>query len=147
MKCKEINKNLLFYIEGELSQEKEKLIKEHLHNCQNCLMLFNEIKETLAVIEGEKKIEPTPFLFTRIQQHITNLENQESLTELQPIFKRILQPIALTLLLLAGVYFGISLGNSFKSEKFEKTIVYQTDEFYFNDFQQESIEAFILNEY
>ncbi len=146
MNCKEVNSNLIFYIEDELQPDKKTEIKEHLQSCQDCNKLFLDIKETFTIIEKEKKIKPNPFLFTRIQQQISNLEEQKSSSVLQPNFIKILQPVTLSLLLLSGIVFGIFLGSSFQKQEQNQTIVHQTDEFYLNDFQLEKIETFLLTE-
>ena len=74
------------------------------------------------------------------------MEEQKSLSVLQPNFIKILQPVTLSLLLLSGIVFGIFLGNSFQKQEQNQTIVHQTDEFYLNDFQLEKIESFLLTE-
>ena len=146
MNCKEINKNLIFYIEGELQSEKEMEVQKHLKNCHDCNALFINLKETLAIITKEKATKPNPFLFTRIQEDICNLKEPGKIFFLPPAFTRILQTVAFSLLLIMGVVFGISVGNSLQNQTPRQSIVHQSDEFYLNDFQQEAIESILLND-
>jgi len=146
MNCKEVNKNLIFYIDGELKPEKETEIQEHLMNCKDCNILFLNLKESMAIITQEKEAKPNPFLFTRIQEEISNLEEPRKAYILRPNFIKVLQAVTLSLLLVVGVIFGISMGNSIQYQTPEQSMVYQSDEFYLNDLQQETIEAFLLIE-
>ena len=146
MNCKEVNKNLIFFIEGELQPEKETELQEHLKDCLDCNALFMNLKETMAIITTEKETRPNPFLYTRIQEEISNLEEPRKVFVLKPNFINILQPVTLSFLLLTGVIFGISLGNSFQYQTPGQSMVYQSDEFYLNDLQQETIETFLLTE-
>ena len=146
MNCKEINKNLIFYIEGELQSEKEIELQEHLKNCHDCNVLFMNLKETLTIITKEKAIKPNPFLFTRIQQDISNLKEPGKMLFSPPAFTKILQTAAFSLLLIMGVIFGISVGNSLHDQTPNQSVVHQSDEFYLNDLQQEAIESILLND-
>jgi len=146
MNCKEVNKNLIFYVEGELQPEKETELQEHLKDCHDCNVLFLNLKETLAIITQEKAAKPNPFLFTRIQEEINNLEEPRKVFVLNSNFIKILQPVTLSLLLVLGVVFGISMGNSIQYQTPGQSMVYQSDEFYLNDLQQETIESFLLTE-
>jgi predicted anti-sigma-YlaC factor YlaD len=146
MNCKEVNINLIFYIDGELKPEKETELQEHLKDCHDCNVLLLNLKETLAIITKEKATKPNPFLFTRIQEEISNLEEPRKVFVLKPNFIKILQPVTLSFLLVMGVIFGISMGNSIQYQTSEQSMVYQSDEFYLNDFQQETIESILLNE-
>ncbi len=146
MNCKEVNKNLIFSIEGELQPQKEMELLEHLMDCHDCNVLFMNLKETMATIAQEKATLPNPFLFTRIQEKISNLEEPRKIFHLKLDFIKILQPVTLSFLLLMGVIFGISLGNSFQYQTLGQSMVYQSDEFYLNDLQQETIESFLLTE-
>lgn len=146
MNCKEVNKNLIFYIDSELHPQKEKELQEHLADCSDCNELFLNLKETMEIITAEKAVKPNPFIFTRIQQEISNIKEPRGVFVSKPGFIKILQPVALSLLLIMGVIFGISMGNSIQYQAPGRSIVYQSDEFYLNDFQQETIESILLNE-
>ena len=146
MNCKEVNKNLIFYVEGELQPEKEMELQEHLKDCHDCNILFLNLKETMATIAQEKSILPNPFLYTRLQEKISNLEESRKIFVFKPEFIKILQSVTLSLLLVLGVVFGISMGNSIQYQTPGQSMVYQSDEFYLNDLQQETIESFLLTE-
>ena len=146
MNCKEVNKNLIFYIEKELQAERELELQEHLKDCHDCNVLFLNLKETMAIVTKEKAAKPNTFLFTRIQEEISNLEKPRKVFLWKRNFIKLLQPVTLSFFLLVGVIFGISMGNSIQYQTPEQSMVYQTDEFYLNDLQQETIESFLLTE-
>ncbi|MBC8146403.1 MAG: hypothetical protein H8E98_00285 [Bacteroidetes bacterium] len=108
MNCKKANKNLIFLIEKELSSESESELLEHISDCKSCEIKFTQLKATLSTIETEKEIESNPYFYTRLQQEIENLEEAKS----NHIYKRVLQPIIGSLLLLLSINIGIYLGNN-----------------------------------
>jgi predicted anti-sigma-YlaC factor YlaD len=113
MNCTEINKNLIFYIEGDLSFEKGKIIKMHLEKCSKCKHLYNEMEKTLGTIKNEKKIEVNPFFYTRIKAKMEDVQESSFSPVFRPTFMRILQTSAAVVLIAIGVYSGIMIGDNF----------------------------------
>lgn len=146
MKCKIVHKKLIFYSTGELNNSEKEGISTHLKNCENCHNLYNELESTLNLVEKKKTLEPNPFLYTRIKQKLDNLENEKSQTVFNPVYKKVLQPVFLSFILAIGLFSGVKLGNTFVMDQEEKLSVSRTTEFYFNDFEQEKLETFLLNE-
>ena len=53
MKCPEEIVLLMHeYLDGDIEQDKEAILREHLQGCKECEQLFNELKRTLALIKG-----------------------------------------------------------------------------------------------
>ncbi len=52
MSCKRFEEEISAYIDGELSPEKERLVKEHLSSCSECRTLYQKMSE-LKKIVGE----------------------------------------------------------------------------------------------
>ncbi len=144
MKCKDVHKNLIFYIDRELSSAKNKEIEEHLSGCEKCSKLYNEIKSTMSVVENEKNIETNPFLYTRIKQKLDDIDKNTT----KPIFaiqkRRLLQPALVTFIIAIGVFIGVSIGNSFPVKN-NNIADNQSEQYYINDLQQEPVEYFLLN--
>lgn len=113
MNCTEINKNLIFYIEEELSSEKEKIVKEHLEKCDKCKHLYNEMKKTLGVIKNESKVEINPFFYTRVKAKMEDVKE----SSLSPVFRfafmRILQTSVAVVLIAFGVFVGVQMGDNY----------------------------------
>lgn len=146
MTCKLVQKKMIFHLNGELNSSENAEIKTHLQNCENCYNLYVELETTLNLIEKKKTIESNPFLYTRIKQKLDDLESKKDRTAINPIYKKILQPVFLSFLLAIGLYSGVKLGNTFDIKQQDKLSVLQTTEFYFNDLQQEKLELLLLND-
>ncbi len=146
MKCKLVQNKLIFYSNGDLSSSENKEIKTHLQNCENCYALYTELETTLILIENKKTIEPNPFLYSRIKQKLDNLESKKEQATFNPVYKKILQPVILSFLLVIGLYSGVRLGNTFSIKQQDILSVSQTTEFYLNDLQQEKLEVLLLND-
>ena len=56
MECREIHKDLIFYIEGTLSKERMATVEEHLNVCHSCSEFAGMLRRSLDIIEQEKKI-------------------------------------------------------------------------------------------
>ncbi|MCK5823549.1 MAG: zf-HC2 domain-containing protein [Bacteroidales bacterium] len=144
MKCKKVNKNLIFYIDGDLSLKQNKEIEEHLSHCKKCSMLYNEIKLSLSVIENEKGIETNPYLYTRIKQRLEDINERST----NPVFaiqqKKLFQPVLVSFLIALGIFIGVSIGNNYPLQ--ENNIAdTPSEQYYINDLQQEHVEYFLLN--
>ncbi len=143
MNCKSVNKKLIFYINNETSKSDYEKIQTHLKSCKKCSALHYELKTTLKLIEERKAPEPNPFLYTRIKQELERRKNEKKTYEFS--LGRILQPVFLSFLLILGIAGGIKLGNMYDIKQNNQSVISQTTEFYLNDFKQEKIEAFLLN--
>lgn len=146
MKCKNFHKKMIFYIDGELTAPENSVIDQHLKTCNDCSLLFSELKSCYKLIENKETLKPNPFLYTRIKQNIENIEQALSLKELKPVYMRIIQPVLIACLLVTGISFGILLGNSYDNTPQKNKSIASTNEFYMNDFQSEELEINLLNE-
>ena len=55
MNCKKIEERLIDYIDGELSDEENTEIKDHLENCSNCQNEYVELKATIDYVMDNSK--------------------------------------------------------------------------------------------
>ncbi len=143
MNCKSVNKKLIFYIDNETSKSEHEEIQAHLKSCKKCSALYYELKTTLKLIGERKTPEPNPFLYTRIKQELERRKSREKFYNFS--LNRVLQPVFLSFLLILGVAGGIKLGSMYETKQNNQNVISQTTEFYLNDFEQEKIEAFLLN--
>ncbi|MBE9481280.1 MAG: zf-HC2 domain-containing protein [Bacteroidetes bacterium] len=150
MKCKEVHKNLIFYIENELNAETQSKIQEHINGCVSCKKLYEKIKNTLGIINKEEKNKAYPFFFTRIQQKIEELNSSEIKTGFLPSFTKALKPVTLAILIAFGIFFGINLGNKYETNNYtesnENLLQAYANEYYVNELNEETIETFLLND-
>jgi anti-sigma factor RsiW len=145
MKCKQLHKKLIFFLEGDLPQKEKEQIKKHLAECPECAGFTDDLKKTLNILQSEKSPEVNPFFYTRLK---AKMENQAVRDKTQPALRpaliKILQPALFTLLLLAGIYSGYKIG---KPEKmYSEELSYNEEELfsYINEMQGEPIETFFL---
>ena len=70
MNCHNIKKRLSAYLDGEITDEEEEIILEHLAGCEKCreeLAAFSEVQDSLRMIKG---MDVPPYFMTRLRQQI-----------------------------------------------------------------------------
>ncbi|MFO8054462.1 MAG: zf-HC2 domain-containing protein [Bacteroidales bacterium] len=68
MNCKFLHTNILFYLDGELSQDEQRQTKEHLSQCESCKAFYQKVKDTYGMIN---EIPPLAGNFTeKVMQNI-----------------------------------------------------------------------------
>lgn len=108
MDCSFIRRNLFSYQEHQLSDEDSKEFEAHLLSCSECSRIVSEFKSVTSVIELRKTEEPNPFAGTRIIQKLES-EMESNKEKREPVFIRILQPLAVAALLVIAVIIGFSI--------------------------------------
>jgi len=141
MKHKDIHNDLIFYLEGGLSPEREKEIRKHLEECSDCRNFAEVLKSSFSIIEKEKNPELTPFFYQAVKAKIENRKSRQTGFSIQ----RILQPALFIVLLVAGIGFGIMLGAEITGPS-RTVAANSTDEmYYFDEMGSEPIESYFLN--
>ena len=153
MKCNKIHKNLLFYIDGELSSNKADEIYNHLMQCSECRKLYEQMAGIWNAAE-EERIPYQPFFYTRVEQALKNNRAKK-----QPIFRRygkaILQPAIYFIVLGLGIFIGVQLGQGVQSQQQvssneissrQQFIEAYADSNYINGMQLESLETEMIAE-
>lgn len=144
MKCKTLHKKLIFFLEGDLPEKEAREIKLHLNECADCAAFAEDMKKTLDIIQAEKSPEVNPFFYTRLKARMESEEVREKQQTGFPVWERILQPALFSLLLLAGVYTGIKIGQPANSE-LNQSIFAETELVPFlNEMDAEPIETFLM---
>lgn len=146
MICKEVHKKMNSYLSDELATEQLTAFELHLTNCASCRYLISEVKKTISLFDKTEKLSADPFMFTRIQAQIENRDVKTSRH-----WQKLLQPIALAIIMGVGLFSGISLGAKYYNDSFQlnaeaSEIGYQDDDLYLNALAYESIESFLLTE-
>lgn len=139
MKTKCIHKDLIFYLDNELSVEKRTVVEKHLEECADCRSFLAFLQDGMQVIEKEKNQEVSPFFYTRLSARLE--EKPEYQTKNQLI--RLAQPAFFSLVLLAGIYGGLKLGSNASSSKINQPATSSIQ--MLNDFEAEPIESFLLS--
>ncbi|NPA35557.1 MAG: zf-HC2 domain-containing protein [Chlorobi bacterium] len=146
MNCKQTHKKIIPYINGELNPDTIHEIKAHLNSCKSCNTLYNEVIKTMSIPDKRKEITPNPFLYTRIKEQLTTYNNGAEKKAISVSYKKLLQPIIVSVMLVFAIFSGIGLGNAYFSAKPKnKIIIEKTTAYYLNDLKQERLEMTILN--
>lgn len=143
MKCQQIHNNLIFYSEGSLDCETKKKIDAHLSECLACSTLVSQIKNTLEVIDYEKSIEVSPFIYSRIEQKLKKELIGEKKYSNLVVLKPVIQYVLIAAMVLVGLFFG-NIISSTLTNNYEKELL--TEEYFFNDIEQETIEYMLIND-
>lgn len=144
MICKEVHKKMNSYLMLELSKDQLKAFELHLKDCASCNRLISELKSTMSLVDHTEKLKADPFMFTRIQAQIENRN-----TETTKSWKKILQPIAIAMIMSVGLFSGISLGSKYYNDSFQLSAEeseIEDQDLYLNVLVFESIESFLLTE-
>jgi len=144
MNCKTLHTKIIFFNEGSLPSWEMEEIKIHLENCSDCVAFANEMKKTLAVIENEKMPQLNPFFYTRVKARLENQAENVALARQTPVLVRILQPALFSLLLLAGIYTGVKIGQPVKVNTDIPVFAENEVVPYFNEMETEAIENFLM---
>jgi len=144
MKCKTLHTKIIFFLEGELPAAEMEQMKIHLLECSECAAFAEEMKKTLAIISNEKTPQLNPFFYTRVKARLENQTEQVVATRQVPVLVRILQPALFSLLLLAGVYTGIKIGQPANVNSDIPVFAENEVVPYFNEMEAESIENFLM---
>lgn len=139
MKHKSIHNDLIFYLEGELSSERNREISEHLSTCSECRQFAEVLKASFSIIEKEKNQEQNPFFYQALKAKIENRKPVEKTFGIQ----RILQPVLFTVILIVGIGFGVIMGSKITGNK--TSVSSDNEMYYFNEMGSEPIESYFLN--
>lgn len=153
MNCKEINKNLIFYVEGSLDTVKSSQVQKHLEECNDCRSSIIFLRDTLIVIDKEKIRDTNPYFSMKVMER---LKKQSASKQISGVFSfnRIYKPSMAFLLTGLAIYAGIFLGGSY-TQKYEITSLEDSranqiqtiaDEFYLNDLGIENIETILITD-
>jgi hypothetical protein len=105
--CLFVKRNLFLYHENGLNETEAGIFDDHVRTCADCSKIVSEFRQFASIIDKRKTVEPNPFMGTRILQSMENhLESQKNST---PVFRRILRPVSVSLLLLIAVITGFTI--------------------------------------
>ena len=110
--CKRVKDNLLPFLENELPEEQRVEVENHLEICPDCSRLLEEFSQLWGTLEHRERIQPSPYLWTRLKQRIVEYEEGK-----KPVFGwlggliRWTRPAIAVVVLLICIFAGYWLGN------------------------------------
>ena len=153
MECREIQKQLIFYIEKELPQGIYEKITLHLENCPDCFRLFNLVEASYKSDEKNKVIDINPFFYTQLKQKIKNKSEKEKVIFSGNLLQKIWIPTMIIIITIAS-YLFLTTGNRKSIKESEQIslntrtvqLQYLANEYYLNDLAEEHLESTLLTE-
>jgi anti-sigma factor RsiW len=139
MKCKNIHSKLIFFIEGDLSENEMKEVALHLLECKECAAFVETMKKILIRAEQERPAGEDPYFFIRLK---ARMEKQgEIAASYNSLWRNVLQPVFFSFIVFAGIYAGIYMGKL----SFTGTDASVNDVFLFlNEMKEEPLENFLM---
>lgn len=107
MNCNTTEKNLIFFLENKLDPTVSGQLSDHLKDCAHCTQQYHRLQQVMLQIPEMKQSNPNPFLFTRIEQKISN--NAQEQQQPIPVFARIFNPLIVSVLMIATAFVGLYL--------------------------------------
>lgn len=144
MKCKTIHNKLIFYLEGDLPEKEMEQVRVHLNECPDCVAFVSELKQTMGVLEAEKSPAVNPFFYTRLKAKMETQNESFESKAANPFLVRMLQPVLFSLLLLAGIYSGIKMGQKAEDQFYATNSAEEQMVPYLNEMEAEPIETFLM---
>lgn len=152
MNCKEINKNLIGFIENTIPAHVKTEMEKHFSECESCKMLYNNIFATYTIFDGQPQTEVNPYFYARLEQKIKLKEQIKIESSTNKLIWK-LQPIAASFLIVISVCAGILIGNSFsgtnlvnKNPNRTELLEAYANDYYLTDTNDDNITALINNE-
>ncbi len=144
MKCKTIHSKIIFFLDGELAPKEMELIKSHISECSDCSAFAVDLQKSMAILDSEKSPTVTPFFYTRLKAKLENQVGEQNEIYRRPVLIRVLQPAFFSILLIAGIYAGIKIGQPANSTPISAIYAEQDLIPYLDEMKNERIETFLM---
>lgn len=112
MRCEEVQKSLLEFMEGELGTADSEAVRQHLATCDACASELAAFENTMTLLKDDGYVEPEPFYWTRFEAGLrAKLRGRRAHFGFAPRFETLtprLAPIAVAVLFFCvGLGFGL----------------------------------------
>lgn len=123
MECpKQINEWIHKYLDGDISEEEGRYLKEHLHSCRKCMKHYQELEKTVLFVKSLSHI-AAPDHFT--QKVMASLPKEKRSVGVQRWLRNhpFLAAASLFIILMTGVLFSSYEESRFSVTKYDNIIV------------------------
>jgi anti-sigma factor RsiW len=110
MKCKDIQKRLSAYQDGELGPKERDLIAGHLKECESCQEELARLEKAWVALEGLTEIQPEPDFYRQVVRKINEPYETRPFPRLKDVFQ-LFSPLAACTVLAMGLLIGTFVGN------------------------------------
>ncbi len=137
MNCKEVEYNLIHYLDESLSMEKRNQVQAHISSCPACQKSLHVLQETYLLIEEEKKEDVSPFFVEVLERKLGQQVTMSQHFLFIPWVRRMLVAASIFLIIISGLLAGIT---------FESNLHDEMNLFVSQEIVQVPIESYLLNE-
>ena len=112
MTCKEIEILLPALLEGELSDDESRRVRDHLVKCPSCSKALENLKASGEIVRNLEEVEPPPWLKTRVMARVREEAGQK-----ESIFRKLFYPlhIKIPIQALATALIAVAAWNVYKT--------------------------------
>jgi hypothetical protein len=140
MNCQLCLKESDGYLQGTLPDGIRIQVENHLGDCNECAESYHLLKLSGLVMEDEKRLQPNPFLVTRIMAGIEELEQNREIHQHIPVYQKVLKPVLISVSIAAAILIGVMVGNIYLPDHPTNNLPVEMS--YMNDAALESVELF-----
>lgn len=108
MNCRDVQRKLSAYLDGECETEQCTILEIHLKGCKTCQKAMQTLTDTwelITILPGSK---PAPYFYTRLKARMTSEEHKEKTTWVD----RILIPASAIAAIAIGILVGSIVGRN-----------------------------------
>ncbi|MDX9928719.1 MAG: zf-HC2 domain-containing protein [Bacteroidales bacterium] len=142
MNCREINRYLFSYAEGQLSDEESIAVEKHLEACSECKGIVDEIRLFLAFVDEDKRVEENPFFFTRVESRLLKPVAGRSLAP-----SRLIPAFAALLFFIGGILAGVNIGKLYGTGDDGNDMIVNVTRPFLDELSQEPLESWFIDIY
>jgi anti-sigma factor RsiW len=119
MKCRDVEKMLSAYSDGESSAERKTLIESHVRSCASCSRILEEDRILWKALGESPSAKASPFFYTRIK---AKLRAEESAPRPSAWTERLLIPASALAIAVLGFWLGTIAGGNGDAQNQEATV-------------------------
>ena len=141
MKHKIVQKKILRYIDGDISEKERQEIESHLQHCKSCrkdVELLSGVWDSSQLLNRAR---PSPFLWNKISTRLAGKNRKGRVSNMLWLFiRQAARPVFTVVIVLLGLFIGFRIGGRLIKQKPSKQQNYITtaqmdNEFGLNNFQ------------
>jgi hypothetical protein len=112
MNCRQVKRNLAFFLENTLSAEERDEIANHFKDCPSCSHLVEEFTHRWEVLKQRDRIQSDPYLWIKLQRRIVDYDKDKNSAwgRFEGVIHWI-RPAMAVIAVLICIFLGYSLGN------------------------------------
>ena len=111
MKCRQVQKRLSAFQDGELNPQEQERVSDHLESCSACRERYAEMEKIWQALGDFKEILPEPGFYGQLVKKINDSNETRFPAGFSWLFQFFSSPWATATLLIVGILVGTFLGN------------------------------------